>query len=59
MTGLGDHAYWLELATSIINKSAGVFLWVVIVLDTLLRDWDNGHNLRYLEKRLQEIPPQS
>ncbi|KAL2834589.1 nucleoside phosphorylase domain-containing protein [Aspergillus pseudoustus] len=56
MTGLSEHAHWLKLATSIIDKSAGVFLWVVLVLDTLLKDWDNGYNLRHLEKRLQETP---
>jgi hypothetical protein len=57
MAGLERHLNWTTLTGSIIKRSAGVFLWVVIVLDTLLEDWDNGKNFRYLTRRLQEIPP--
>ncbi|KAL3450494.1 hypothetical protein BJX65DRAFT_14309 [Aspergillus insuetus] len=55
--GLVGNEQWVELTTSLVDRASGVFLWVVIVMETLLKDWDNGKNLRYLNHRLQEIPP--
>ncbi|KAJ0416424.1 nucleoside phosphorylase domain-containing protein [Aspergillus carlsbadensis] len=55
--GLEGHEQWVELATSIVDQSAGVFLWAVIVMDTLLKAWDNSKNFTYLKQRLQKIPP--
>ncbi|CEN60567.1 hypothetical protein ASPCAL03003 [Aspergillus calidoustus] len=55
--GLEGHEQWVKLTTCIVDRSAGVILWAVIVMDTLLQDWDNGKNFRYLKQRLKEIPP--
>jgi hypothetical protein len=57
MAGFDKDVNWLRIANAIVDRSASVFLWVVIVLDALLEDWDTGHNLMYLERRLQETPP--
>ncbi|KAL2842393.1 hypothetical protein BJY01DRAFT_200814 [Aspergillus pseudoustus] len=54
--GFSGDEQWSRLATTIIDKSAGVFLWVVIVLNNLLKGWDDGLSFRYLERQLQDIP---
>ncbi|KAL4807523.1 hypothetical protein BDV18DRAFT_102847 [Aspergillus unguis] len=55
--GASEDSGWIELAEIILERSSGVFLWVVIVLDTMLRDFDDGKNFKYLQRRLQETPP--
>ncbi|KAK3899526.1 hypothetical protein C8A05DRAFT_36854 [Staphylotrichum tortipilum] len=44
-----------ELAASIAEKAAGVFLWVVLVVDHLLCDFDAGHMDKLIE-RLKQVP---
>lgn len=46
----------VELRNAILAKAAGVFLWVVLVIDRLLRDYDNGMNVRQLVVQLNDIP---
>ncbi|KAL5336356.1 hypothetical protein BJX70DRAFT_282640 [Aspergillus crustosus] len=57
MAGVIDHTGWPQLESSIVHRSAGVFLWVVIVVDVLLKDWDDGKSFRYLFRHLEETPP--
>ncbi|KAH8707471.1 hypothetical protein GQ44DRAFT_582129, partial [Phaeosphaeriaceae sp. PMI808] len=47
---------WGLLRDVVLGKSAGVFLWVVLVVEELLRKWDDGKSLRYLQKQLDIIP---
>ncbi|KAF5003078.1 hypothetical protein FDECE_10359 [Fusarium decemcellulare] len=47
---------WKQLRNGILNKSAGVFLWAVLVVDEVLRYWDDGKDLRYLLKQLDVLP---
>lgn len=47
---------WELLRDIILNKSAGVFLWVVLVMDDALRDWDDGKDIEYLTKRVENVP---
>ncbi|KAK8007734.1 hypothetical protein PG989_001724 [Apiospora arundinis] len=44
-----------DIKSDLQEKSSGVFMWVVLVVDILNREWDAGrkHGLR---KRLQQIP---
>ncbi|RDW79149.1 uncharacterized protein DSM5745_06001 [Aspergillus mulundensis] len=56
IVGVGKHQEWRKLAAAIVDKSSGVFLWVVLVVDTVLKDHDDGKNLKYLERRLRETP---
>lgn len=44
------------LRDAILAKASGIFLWVVLVVDRLLRDFDEGSNVRYLAAGLNEIP---
>lgn len=44
------------LATSVDNKASHVFLWAVLVVEMLLRAWDNGTPLCELEAMLHQIP---
>ncbi len=44
------------LRDAILAKASGVFLWVVLVVDRLLRDHDEGMNVGHLIVRLNEIP---
>ncbi|KAM5354925.1 hypothetical protein ACJ41O_001571 [Fusarium nematophilum] len=47
---------WEYLRDSILDKSAGVFLWAVLVVDEMLRSWDDGKDLRYLLKQMDVLP---
>lgn len=47
---------WELLRDIILNKSAGVFLWVVLVMDDVLRDWDDGKDIEYLTRRVETVP---
>jgi hypothetical protein len=33
-----------------------VYLWAVLVVDDLLRNWDDGMDIQYLHKRLDVVP---
>ncbi|KAN0095186.1 hypothetical protein V8E51_015897 [Hyaloscypha variabilis] len=50
-----------ELASSLINKvskkASGVFLWVVLVVRSLLQGLTDGERLSDLQKRLDSLPP--
>ncbi|CVL12480.1 uncharacterized protein FPRN_15076 [Fusarium proliferatum] len=55
--GIGIHnAQWQILEEKIRERSDGMFLWVVLVVDELLRSWDEGRNLEYLTKRVENTP---
>lgn len=47
---------WELLRDEILGKSDGVFLWAVLVVDEVLRKWDDGKDLRYLLKHLDVLP---
>ncbi|KAH7261549.1 hypothetical protein BKA59DRAFT_409635, partial [Fusarium tricinctum] len=47
---------WKRLRKKILSKSAGVFLWVILVVDTILNDWENGKGVHYLLTRLDVVP---
>ena len=46
-----------QMVNTLLVRPSGVFLWVVFVVDILLRDRDNGKSVKYLEGRLQQVPP--
>ncbi|KAK6598120.1 hypothetical protein H4I96_09072 [Botrytis cinerea] len=46
------------LRTEILQKSSGIFLWVVLVLDILNSEYSTGIiSIKKISKRLTEIPP--
>ena len=45
-----------ELESSIIQKASGVFLWVVFVVELLLRDIDAGQPMSKLMQQLKHVP---
>lgn len=47
---------WKLLKTTILEKSAGVFLWVVLVTDGVLKKWDEGKGTKYLLGYLDTVP---
>ncbi|CAI6090823.1 unnamed protein product [Clonostachys chloroleuca] len=47
---------WEEIRRAIIRKSAGVFLWVILVLEKVLRMWDEGEHHRYILSQLETVP---
>jgi hypothetical protein len=49
--------YARSLTDQIVEKPAGVFLWVQIVVQSLLAGLTNDDSLRDLESRLQLLPP--
>lgn len=40
----------------LLAKSDGVFLWAVLILDTILAEWDKGKGLLSLVEMLDEVP---
>ncbi|KAK7999567.1 hypothetical protein PG990_012167 [Apiospora arundinis] len=46
-----------KLLESISKKAEGVFLWVHLVVQSLLEGLTNGDGLRDLQQRLEELPP--
>ncbi|KAK7416368.1 hypothetical protein QQZ08_012025 [Neonectria magnoliae] len=48
--------HWKLLRDAILEKSAGVFLWVVLVVDDVLRNWDDGKDMQYLTRRVKNVP---
>ena len=52
----GDRTVPESLIMSVDNKASHVFLWAVLVIEMLLREWDNGTPLRELEAMLHQIP---
>ncbi|KAJ4246003.1 hypothetical protein NW762_013747 [Fusarium torreyae] len=49
-----DNSLLTELQTKMLEKAAGVFLWVVLVVDVLNRE--NRRGRLSLKKRLEEVP---
>ncbi|KAK3333026.1 hypothetical protein B0T19DRAFT_381655 [Cercophora scortea] len=47
---------WEVLRDCVLRKSAGVFLWVVLVVDDILRQWDDGKDMRYLLAQVDIVP---
>jgi hypothetical protein len=47
-----------ELIRSITKKASGVFLWVVLAVDSLVKGLADGDRVKDLEARLEEIPEQ-
>jgi hypothetical protein len=50
--------YATSLIRSVAGKSAGVFLWVSLVVRSLLEGMKNSDRIADLEKRLAQIPPE-
>ncbi|RYP68603.1 hypothetical protein DL771_006575 [Monosporascus sp. 5C6A] len=44
-----------EIRTEVLKKAAGVFMWAVLVVDILNKEFSRGRNFA-VRKRLQEIP---
>lgn len=51
-----DNDQWLKLKREVVDKSSCVFLWASLAVDTLLKHWDAGRNMKYLRSQLREIP---
>ena len=55
--GIGiQNAQWQLLEEKITERSDGMFLWVVLVVDDLLRSWDEGKSIEYLTRRVENTP---
>lgn len=52
----GREPKWELLRGSILEKSSGVFLWIVLVLERLLADWETGKAIPYLLRQLDIVP---
>lgn len=52
----GGSEAFRRLKNTIMEMSSGIFLWVVLVVDMLLKDLDEGKNERHLEGRLSKVP---
>lgn len=52
-----ENAAIKELKDGILDRSSGVFLWVVLVL-AILQKHGRGKSLKFLRQKVREIPPQ-
>ncbi|PKK49870.1 hypothetical protein CI102_5618 [Trichoderma harzianum] len=56
---LGKSAQALSLRSEILNRSSNIFLWVVLVLDILNREYPNTSiSIKKMRDRLKQIPPE-
>ena len=53
---VSDQADYQNLIVRTVNKSAGVFLWIFLVVRSLLEGLTNEDNIQTLEARLDELP---
>lgn len=51
-----QRSHWEFLKRKILEKAAGVFLWAVLVVEDVLKNWDNGSSLPALIQRLRDVP---
>ncbi|KAF4493474.1 hypothetical protein FAGAP_10393 [Fusarium agapanthi] len=51
-----QNAQWQILEENIREIYDGMFLWVDLVVDDLLRRWDKGRSLKYLRNRVKNTP---
>lgn len=51
-----DTIWKYEIYRKIQSRAAGVFLWVVLVVDRILTKYDHGFNLRNLLHAIEDIP---
>ncbi|SPO07363.1 uncharacterized protein DNG_10057 [Cephalotrichum gorgonifer] len=47
---------WAALENDVVEKSCGIFLWVVLVIDMLLKFVEEGHDMKFLRNRLRDVP---
>ena len=55
--GLREPEYASQLVDAIVQKASGVFLWVTLVVASLLAGLVNGDRVRDLDRRLALLPP--
>ncbi|OBT75676.1 hypothetical protein VF21_05181 [Pseudogymnoascus sp. 05NY08] len=51
-----ESTYAADLVESVVEKASGVFLWVYLVVDSLLQGLDNADRVSDLQRRLELIP---
>ncbi|EHK50985.1 hypothetical protein TRIATDRAFT_181516, partial [Trichoderma atroviride IMI 206040] len=54
--GIATQPQWELLRDQILEKSAGVFLWVALVVEDVLKSWDDGYDMPLLIKKVQDVP---
>ncbi|KAF5229618.1 hypothetical protein FANTH_14127 [Fusarium anthophilum] len=54
--GTGEKRWRVELADMIFSMSAGVFLWVVLIVDTVCANFDRGYSLAALRRLVKDTP---
>lgn len=47
-----------EIRRELADKANGVFLWVVLVVDEIIKGRENGRNEKYLLKQIRQLPTQ-
>ena len=52
-----DPRYAMNLVTNVTTKSSGVFLWVHLVVESLLEGLSGGERTSDLQSRLESLPP--
>ncbi|KAI0105683.1 hypothetical protein GGR51DRAFT_560155 [Nemania sp. FL0031] len=52
---IGSSSRSERIKAEILRKSSGIFMWVVLVINILNREYDKGH-VHLLQRRLRELP---
>jgi ankyrin repeat protein len=58
IAGFGGSDAGQEIRREIADKANGIFLWVVLVTDEIVKERDNGRNERYLLEQICHLPAQ-
>lgn len=51
-----EHHDAVELMVEIAKRAQGVFLWVKLIVDQLLKEWDKNRFISMLRAKLEELP---
>lgn len=58
IAGFGDNETMKLIRREIADKADGVFLWVILVIDEIIKERDNGRNEKYLLREIRRLPAQ-
>ncbi|KAK4074996.1 uncharacterized protein Triagg1_4660 [Trichoderma aggressivum f. europaeum] len=58
VAGFGDNQTTKQIQCEIANKADGIFLWVILVIDKIIKESANGRNKKYLLDEILRLPAQ-
>jgi ankyrin repeat protein/nucleoside phosphorylase len=55
-SGFGSHQSFQDIQEEIVGRSSGVFMWVILVIQKLNKEYDRGRTVSELKETMSHIP---